>query len=117
MCIGNQQVEGAHYQSGDLYAPVMKASKVRLPVVVEIAALYGCKMLKTEAKQTFCIKKLEMRRYESASQNDGQSRSVGPTGRCTVFDEEHVWHTISYTSMAPENFRMGGITWIHGWKQ
>ncbi len=42
---------------------------------------------------------------------------VGPTGRCTVVDEEHVWHTIGYTSMAPENFRMGGITWIHGWKQ
>ncbi len=27
---GNQQVEGVHYKSWDLYAPVMKASEVRL---------------------------------------------------------------------------------------
>jgi hypothetical protein len=47
----NQQVEGVHYKSGDLYAPVMKAAEVRL--MVAIAAQYGCKMLKTDTKQAF----------------------------------------------------------------
>ena len=52
LCVcGNQQVEGVHYKSGDLYAPVMKASEVRL--MVAIAAQYGCKMLKTDTKQAF----------------------------------------------------------------
>jgi hypothetical protein len=40
LCVcGNQQVEGVHYQAGDLYAPVMKASEVRL--MVAIAAKHG----------------------------------------------------------------------------
>ncbi len=47
----NQQVEGGHFKFGDLYAPVMKASEVRL--MVAIAAQYGCKMLKTDTKQEF----------------------------------------------------------------
>ena len=52
LCVcGNQQVEGVHYQAGDLYAPVMKASEVRL--MVAIAAKHGCKMLKTDTKQAF----------------------------------------------------------------
>ncbi len=33
LCVcGNQLVEGVHHKSGDLYAPVMKASEVRLMV-------------------------------------------------------------------------------------
>ena len=33
LCVcGNQQEEGIHYNSGNLYAPVMKASEVRLMV-------------------------------------------------------------------------------------
>ena len=48
---GNQQVEGVHYKSGDLYAPVMKAFEVKL--MVAIAAQYGCEMLKTDTKQAF----------------------------------------------------------------
>ncbi len=52
LCVcGNQQVEGVHYKSGDLYAPVMKASDVRL--MVAIAAQYGCQLLKTDTKQAF----------------------------------------------------------------
>jgi hypothetical protein len=52
LCVcGNQQVEGVHYKTGDLYAPVMKASEVRL--MVAIAAQYGCKLLKTDTKQAF----------------------------------------------------------------
>ncbi len=50
LCVcGNQQVEGVHYKSGDLYAPVMKASEV----MVAITAQYGCKLLKTDTKQAF----------------------------------------------------------------
>jgi hypothetical protein len=52
LCVcGNQQVEGVHYKSEDLHAPVMKACEVRL--MVPIAAQYGCKLLKTDTKQAF----------------------------------------------------------------
>jgi hypothetical protein len=52
LCVcGNQQVEGVNYESGDLYAPVMKASEVRL--MVAIAAQHGCKLLKTDTEQAF----------------------------------------------------------------
>ncbi len=44
----NQQVEGVHYISGDVYAPVMKPSEVFL--MVAITAQYVCKMLKTDTK-------------------------------------------------------------------
>jgi hypothetical protein len=48
---GNQQDEGVHYKSGDLYAPVMKSSEVR--PIVAITAQYGCKLLKTDTKLAF----------------------------------------------------------------
>jgi len=48
---GNQQGEGIHYNSGNLYAPVMKASEVRL--MVAIAAQHGTKLIKSDTKQAF----------------------------------------------------------------
>ena len=52
LCVcGNQQQEGVHYDSGNLYAPVMKASEVRL--MVAIAAQNQTKLLKTDTKQAF----------------------------------------------------------------
>ena len=52
LCVcGNQQQEGVHYNSGNLYAPVMKASEVRL--MVAIAAQNKTKLLKTDTKQAF----------------------------------------------------------------
>jgi hypothetical protein len=52
LCVcGNQQEEGIHYNSGNLYAPVMKASEVRL--MVAIAAQNKTKLLKTDTKQAF----------------------------------------------------------------
>jgi hypothetical protein len=48
---GNQQEEGIHYNSGNLYAPVMKASEVRL--MVAVAAQHGNKLLKSDTKQAF----------------------------------------------------------------
>ena len=52
LCVcGNQQVEGVHYNAGNLYAPVMKASEVRL--MVAIAAQNKTKLLKTDTKQAF----------------------------------------------------------------
>ncbi len=50
MC-GNQQQEGVRYNSGNIYAPVMKASEVRL--MVAIAAQNKTKLLKTDIKQAF----------------------------------------------------------------
>jgi hypothetical protein len=52
LCVcGNQQEEGVHCNSGNLYAPVMKASVVRL--MVTIAAQNKTKLLKTDTKQAF----------------------------------------------------------------
>ena len=52
LCVcGNQQEEGVHYNSGNLYAPVMKASEVRL--MTSIAAEAGLKIYKTDTKQAF----------------------------------------------------------------
>ena len=52
LCVcGNQQEEGIHYKSGTLYAPVMKASEVRL--MVAIAAQNGTKLFKSDTKQAF----------------------------------------------------------------
>ncbi len=52
LCVcGNQQQEGVHYSSGNLYAPVMKASEVRR--MVAIAAQNKTKLLKTDTNQAF----------------------------------------------------------------
>ena len=48
---GNQQEEGVHYNSGDLYAPVMKASEVRL--ALNLAARENLNVYKTDTKQAF----------------------------------------------------------------
>ena len=52
LCVcGNQQEEGVHYNSGDLYAPVMKASEVRLEF--NLAARENLNVYKTDTKQAF----------------------------------------------------------------
>ena len=48
---GSQQKEGIHYQLGELYAPVMKATEVRL--FVAIAAQHGLTVFKSDTKQAF----------------------------------------------------------------
>jgi hypothetical protein len=35
--MGNQQKEGVHYQLGDLYTPVMKATEVQLFMAITVA--------------------------------------------------------------------------------
>ncbi len=69
---GNQQVEGVHYKTGDLYAPVKKASEVRL--MVAIAAQYECTSLKTDTKQAFLNEKLELKRYLFALRTGGHNQ-------------------------------------------
>ncbi len=52
--MGNHQKEGVHYQLGELYAPVMKATvatEVRL--FVAIAAQHGLTVFKSDTKQAF----------------------------------------------------------------
>ncbi len=101
LCVcGNQQVEGVHYKSGDLYAPVMKASEDRL--MVAIAAHHGYKLLKTDTKQAFLNgeigdEKIYIRARTSSSRT------------CPVADEEHVRNSAGSPSMASENFWMDGI--------
>ncbi len=52
LCVmGNQQKEGIHYQLGELYAPVMKATEVRL--FMAITAKHGIKVFKSDIKQAF----------------------------------------------------------------
>ena len=47
LCVcGNQQEEGVHYNSGDLYAPVMKASEVR--IAFNLAARENLNVYKTD---------------------------------------------------------------------
>ena len=50
---GNQQEEGVHCNSGDLYAPVMKASEVWL--AFNLAASENLNKYKTDTKQAFLI--------------------------------------------------------------
>ena len=49
--MGNQQKEGVHYKAGELYAPVMKASEVRM--FLAKAAQLGLSVLKSDTKQAF----------------------------------------------------------------
>ncbi len=52
LCVmGNQQKEGVHCQTGELYAPVMKAAEVRL--FMAIAAKHGLTVFKSDTKQAF----------------------------------------------------------------
>ena len=49
--MGNQQKEGIHYRAGELYAPVMKATEVRL--FLAKAAQMGLPVFKSDTKQAF----------------------------------------------------------------
>ena len=49
--MGNQQKEGIHYQAGELYAPVMKETEVRL--FLAKAAQMGLAVFKSDTKQSF----------------------------------------------------------------
>jgi hypothetical protein len=49
--MGNQQKEGIHYKAGELYAPVMKASEVRM--FFAIAAKHGLRVSRSDTKQAF----------------------------------------------------------------
>ena len=49
--MGNQQKEGIHYRAGELYAPVMKATEVRL--FLAKAAQMGLAVFKSDTKQAF----------------------------------------------------------------
>jgi hypothetical protein len=49
--MGNQQKEGVHYKAGELYAPVMKASEVRM--FLAKSAQLGLSVFKSDTKQAF----------------------------------------------------------------
>ncbi len=57
--MGNQQKEGIHYQLGELYAPVMKATEVRL--FMAITANHGIKVFKSDTKKA--MERWETRKY------------------------------------------------------
>ncbi len=52
LCVmDNQQKEGIHYRLGELYAPVVKATEVRL--FMAITAKHGIKVFKSDTKRAF----------------------------------------------------------------
>ena len=55
LCVmGNQQKEGVHFQLGELYAPVTKATEVQL--FMAIAAQRGITVFQSDTKQAFLIR-------------------------------------------------------------
>ena len=52
LCVrGDQQQEGIHFRSSDLYSPALKAPEAGL--IAAIAAEHNCRILKTDTKQAF----------------------------------------------------------------
>ena len=72
LCVmGNQQEKGVHYQREELYAPVMKAAKVRLFMAIE--AKYWLNLFKSHTKQASLTEISAMKRVLFGHQIDGWS--------------------------------------------
>ena len=49
--MGNQQKEGIHFNAGELYAPVIKATKLR--AIFALGAKHGASFMGSDTKQAF----------------------------------------------------------------
>ena len=49
--MGNQQKEGIHFKAGELYAPVIKPTELRM--ILAMGAKHKAFMMKSDTKQAF----------------------------------------------------------------